>query len=329
MGTMSLTEIMDKSIEILKKDIKTIVTFNLAYWALCLVGIVGVVLIGVILVAIVIGMKLSTIVIGFVSIILGLGIFAFVMCFKIGLIKISGQEFLEEKIDAGKAITFSLKKILKVLGVLLMEAIMFLPVAGIFTAIGYFFYSKFKNSLLFLGMNDKNEITIIVMTSIIILLFVLSVFAYVTIFSFSFQAVAIENKGVFAALKRSFMLVKGDYFKILGCTILFNLTIYAITSSLQSFIAIVAGMIYMLLKFLNIQQELLAYATMMYNFLQWPISLLSGLVISPLLTIMMTHLYYNQRFKKEGYDILLKLNKIEKDYEKGQLSEGNRYGDTI
>ncbi|MGV8983010.1 hypothetical protein [Clostridium sp.] len=329
MGTMSLTEIMDRSIEILKKYIKTIVTFNLAYIALCLVGVVGVVLIGVILVAIVIGLKLSPVVIGIVSTILGIGLFTFAMCFKIGLIKISSQEFFEERIDAGKAISFSMKKIFKVLGVLLMEVLMFLPVAGIFAVIGYIGYSKFQNSSLFLGMNDKNEITIIVITIVIILLFFLSLLAYVTIFSFSFHAVAIENKGVFAALKRSYALVKGDYFKILGCTILFNLTIYAITSSLQSFIGIVAAIIYTLFKFLNIQQDLLAYATMMYNILQWPISLLSGLVISPLLTIMMTHLYYNQRFKKEGYDILLKLNKIEKDYEKGQLCEGNQYGDTI
>ncbi|MBU3192307.1 hypothetical protein [Clostridium bowmanii] len=230
MGTMSLTEIMDESIEILKKYIKTIVTFNLAYWALCLVGIVGVVLVGVIVVALVIGLKLSPVVIGVVSIILGLSILAFVMCFKIGLIKIAGQRLLEERIDAGKAISFSFKKILKVLGVLLMEVLMFLPVAGIFTAIGYLIYSKFQNSLLSLGMNDKNEITIIVMTGVIILLFVLSILAYVTIFSFSFHAIALENKGVFAALKRSYNLVKGDYFKILGCTILFYLTIYAITT---------------------------------------------------------------------------------------------------
>lgn len=257
MGIMSLTEIMDKSVEILKKYIKTIVTFNLAYIALCMVGVVGVLLIGVILAAVVIGLKLSTVVIVIVSIIFGVSILAFVMCFKIGLIKISGQEFLEERIDAGKAISFSLKKIFKVLGVMIMEAVMFLPMAGIYTAIGYLFYSKFQNSLLSFGMYDGTEMIIIIMMIIMILLLSLSVLAYLTIFSFSLQVVTIENKGVFAALKRSYMLVKGDYFKILGCTILFNLIIYAITSSLQSFIGIVAGMIYMVLKFLNIQQDLL------------------------------------------------------------------------
>jgi len=37
---------------------------------------------------------------------------------------------------------------------------------------------------------------------------------------------------------------------------------------------------------------------------------------------MITHLYYNQRFKKEGYDIVLKLNKLQKVEKKEQLSEG-------
>jgi hypothetical protein len=141
--------------------------------------------------------------------------------------------------------------------------------------------------------------------------------------------VAIENKGVFGALKRSYMLVKGNYFKILGCTILVNLTIYTIIYSLQSFLGMAFSILYILLKFLSIHQDLLTYATMMYSISSWPISILSWLVISPLGTIMITHLYYSQRFKKEGYDIALKLKKIQRDEEKVRLSEGTQYNNSI
>lgn len=329
MGTMSLTEIMDRSIEILKKYVKTIVTFNLAYGALCFIGIIGAIIIGGILVAIAIGLKLNIVVIVMVSSLIGIGIFTFIMSFKIGLIKISSQEFLEGRIYASQAIGASFKKNFVVLGVLLVEILLFLPVFGIFTAIGYVFYSRFQQPLLAFGMYENYDISTIILMIIFALFAILSVLAYITIFSFSFQAVAIENKGVIAALKRSYNLVKGDYFKILGCTILFNLSIYAIVYSLQSFLGIFASIIYIILKFLNFQQDFLSFATMAYNFSSWPISILSWLVISPIGTIMVTYLYYNQRFKKEGYDITLRLNKIQKHEEKEQLCESTQYNDSI
>ncbi|MBZ9687225.1 hypothetical protein G9F72_012905 [Clostridium estertheticum] len=329
MGIMSLTEIMDKSIETLKRYIKTIVTFNLAYGALCFIGIIGAIIVGAILMVIALGLKLNHVVLGIFSFILGIGIFTFVMSFKIGLIKISSQEFLEGRIYASQAIGVSFKNFFVVLGVLLMEMILFLPIFGVFAAIGYVFYNGFQQPLLWFGMYDNYEISTIILMIIFAILLILSVLAYITIFSFSFHAVAIENKGVFAALKRSYNLVKGDYFKIFGCIILFNLSVYAIVYSLQSFFGVVASVVFMILKFLNIQQDLLSFATMAYNYSSWPISILSWLVISPLGTIMLTYLYYNQRFKKEGYDITLRLNKIQKCEEKEQLCESTQYNNSI
>lgn len=329
MGIMSLTEIMDSSLEILKKYIKTIVIFNLAYGAISFCVILGVVIIGSILIAITIGLKLSVVIIAIVFSILGIGVFAFMISFKIGLIKISSQEFLYERIYASQAIGASFKKTLRVLEVLVMETLLFLPVIAIFSGLGYWTYSNFKQSLIFSGMYDKSEIGLIIISIVLVLLAILSFLAYITIFCFSFQVLSIEDKGAFAALNRSFNLVEGNFFKILGCTILFSLSIYAITSSLQSFIGIVASLIYMILKFLNVTQDFLTYVTKVYSYAQWPINILSWLVISPLGTIMITHLYFNQRFKKDGYDIVLNLSKIQKDEEKEQLSEGTQYNHSI
>ncbi|MBW9173226.1 hypothetical protein K2F43_18685 [Clostridium estertheticum] len=329
MGIMGLTEIMDRSLEILKKYIKTIVIFNLAYGAISFCMILGFVIVGSILTAIIIGLKLSVVIIPIAFSIFGIGIFAFIISFKIGLIKISSQEFLQEKIYASQAIGDSFRKTLRVLGVLVMETLLFIPVIAIFAGIGYWTYISFKQSMIFSGMYDKSELGLIIISIVIALLAIFSFFSYITIFCFSFQVLAIEDKGVFASLKRSFNLVKGDFFKILGCSILFSLSIYAITSSLQSFIGIVASLIYMILKFLNVTQDFLAYMTLVYTYAQWPINILSWLVISPVGTIMITHLYYNQRFKKDGFDIVLELNKIQKDNEKEQLSECTQYNHSI
>jgi len=329
MGKMSLSEIMDKSIETLKKYIKTIVTFNLAYGALCFIGVLGAIIVGGILFAIAIGLNLSPIIIGIFSLILGIGIFTFIMSFKIGLIKISSQEFLEDRIFGSQAIGASFKKVFVILGVILMEMVLFLPVLGVFFAVGYVFYNSLKQPLLWVGMYDSYGIGTIILFSIFVLLLSISVMAYITVFSFSFHAVALENKGVFAALKRSFNLVKKDYFKILGCIVLFNLTVYAIVYSLQSFFAVLASIIFMILRFLNIEQDFISFATMAYNYSSWPISILSWLVISPIGTIMLTYLYYNQRFKKEGYDITLRLNKIQKREEKEQLCESTQNDNSL
>jgi hypothetical protein len=329
MGIMSLAEIMDSSIEILKKYIKTIITFNLAYGALSLAGIFGFIIVGSMLTIIAVALKLSAVVIGIIFSILGVGIFALIMCFRIGLIKISSQEFLEERIYASQAIGASFKKIFKVLGVLILEVLIFLPVVAIFALIAYLAYGRLQQSMVFYGIYDKSEIGLIILIIVVLLLGILSILAYVTIFSFSFHVMTIENKGVFASLKRSYTLVKGDYFKILGCTIIFSLTISAITYSLQSFVGIVASIIFAILKFLNIQQSILNLATMVYSISQWPISILSWLIISPLGTIMITYLYYNQRFKKEGYDITLKLNKMQKAKAKEKLREAAQYNDSI
>jgi len=147
------------------------------------------------------------------------------MRIKIGLIKISSQEFLEERIYASQAIGASSKKFFKVLGVLLMELLLFIPIALVFAIIGYLIYNRYQQSMIFLGPYGKTEISLMILTVAMSLLGILSILAYITVFSFSFHALAIENKGVFASLKRSYSIVKGDYFKILGCTILFGLTI--------------------------------------------------------------------------------------------------------
>ena len=321
MGVMSLAEIMDKSIEVLRKYIKTILLFTLAY---------GVIFIGIIIISIIIVSILAAITarvflgpvgVGFIFSLWFFLIVAFSLASNIGMIKISSQEFLGESVYVDNALKDTFKSIIKVLGIVAMVTIIFIPVMAIFSGIIYFLYRSFQGPLFTFGAYGVKQIISIVFLIITILAAIIAIIAYITLFSFSLQAVAIENKGVIKALQRSYELVKGDYLKIFGCIILFGVTIYAIRVSLDSFVALASSIIYLFAKFLNLGGSYSVFIGKVVADFQWPLSLLSWLVITPIGTIMITLLYFNQRFKKEGYDISLNLKKIEKNEERKQVSE--------
>jgi len=170
-----------------------------------------------------------------------------------------------------------------------------------------------------MGENPFGIIMFVVITIICILAATAIIIGYVTMFSFSLQVLTIEKKGVINSVKRSFKLVKNNFWKIYGCIVLFGITVYAIRYSIMSFWALITSIIFMLLKFFSVQQNFTTFLTMALTYSNWPISLISWCIISPLGTIMLSVLYFNQRFKKEGYDMFLKLKEIEKSQERDEL----------
>jgi len=321
MGVMSLAEIMDMSIEILRKYIKTILLFTLAYGVIFIGIIIISIIIGSILAAVTVGASLGPVVLGIVFSLWGFLLIAFSLASNIGMIKISSQDFLEEKVYVDNALKATFKNIFKVLGIVVLLTLLFLPVIGIFIAIVYFLYTSFQGPMIAYGAYGVNQIILIILFLITILVAIIVTVAYITLFVFSLQAVAIENIGVIKALKRSYGLVKNNYFKVFGCLILFSITIYAIRVSLDSFVAVASSIVFLVAKFLNIQQDYSIFIGKVVTNFQWPLNLLSWLVITPIGTTMITLLYFNQRFKKEGYDIVLNLKKIQKNEERKQLSE--------
>ena len=80
----------------------------------------------------------------------------------------------------------------------------------------------------------------------------------------------------------------------------------------------ILGLLYLLAKSLSLPMDFLAFLNLTYSIANFPISILSWLVITPIGTIMTTLLYYNQRFKKEGYDMVIGLREIQKNDERKQ-----------
>lgn len=329
MNIMNLSEIMDRSMEILKKYIKSIILFNLAYGVISFIAVIVLFLIGIILMFVFRDSLSSPIIFGIVFCILSLFGISFFLSTNIGMIKISSQDFLGEKVYADEAIKISFKNVFKVFAIVICAFILFIPVMAILGAIIYFAYKG--NDLLFNSFDFYNPIEItLVITSIIIFLVTTIIFlAYITWLIFSLHTLIIEKKSVITSIIRSFKLVKGNFWRIFGCIIIFSLSTFAIRVSLDGFLAVIVSILYMLLKFLSVEGDYATFIGMIFVYARWPLSILFWLVISPVVTIMISLLYFNQRFKKEGYDILLKLEKIQVSEERNRTSESTEFNDTI
>ncbi len=323
MGLMGLSEIMDKSIDILRKYIKTILLFTLGYGVIC--GIAAIILIIIVAILGAVTHKIlsgSVVLPSIFSGLLGCFVFAFVLTYNIGLIKIASQDFLGEKTYADDAISISFKSVLKVFSIVLIALILFIPVICIFGAVSYFIFKGLKYSISYVtityGISKIKNVTAIIILIAMMIAVIMTVLSYITFICFSLNAAAIEKKHAFSALKRSYELVKNDFWKIFGSVILFSVTVFAVKISLNSFIGMILSIVYLIIKFLNMPMNYTDFMTMSYTYAQWPVNILIWLVISPISTIMMCNMYFNQRYKKEGYDIVLNLKKIQRNDEREQ-----------
>lgn len=329
MGIMNFSEIMDRAIDVLKKYFGSIILFNLIYGIITAIVIFVLIIIGVI-VGLIFGIAtagaLSSFKFGSLPIIsmiiVGIIVFIFiVICIAIsrglnvGVIRISSQEFAQGKIGFSEALGSTFKNIHKVLGISFIEGILFLPVLAVFSIPVYFVYYSIKNAdPNFKGTAAQGALSVMFVLfcgMILILLFIAIIYLYNTIFIFSVNSIIMENESVIGSLIRSFQLIKRDFWKLYGCNILIVLSISAIRYSLSSVIIVLVSILLLILKLLNVNQDFLVYFNMIYSQLSWPLSILSYLVINPIGIIMTNLMYFNQRFKREGYDMIIELNKMQ------------------
>jgi len=323
MGIMSLTEIMDKAIDIHKKYIKTTAVFVLVFGIISMIvmgfsAVIG----GVVGVPImmaganwVVGAVLLTI---FMMVIMGI-----ILCKNVGLTEIFNQEFTKKNINMDKAISSSFKNMGKSIGVVFAGALLSLPAFIFFWFMGKFLFKQIDESLISAGVFGGIEIFLIIATVLFFIAVAAFIMWFLTIHIFTIHVITLENKSLFKALKRSRQLVKQNFWRILGSLIMCNLVVSAISLSIYTIFGTLGGLIILLLKFLSMDTDMLALVTVIFNLLQYPLNIIVSLFISPLGWTLVSLLYYNQLFKKEGYDLELRLKEVEKiNCERKPLSEG-------
>lgn len=114
-------------------------------------------------------------------------------------------------------------------------------------------------------------------------------------FAFTIQAVVLEGRGPLSALGRSWTMMRGSFWRVLGIIVLIYLLIQIITVVPSALLGGVIGAIFSELDQFMLQQSL---------------SQLVGYVIQifvlPLQLIGYTLLYYDVRVRKEGFDLELR-----------------------
>ncbi len=123
------------------------------------------------------------------------------------------------------------------------------------------------------------------------------------------------------AIRRSWELVKHNYWKVFASMILFFLSVMALRTSLESLVSLVTSILYLVLRLLGGRIPFMEFVLYISYQIQMPLFLLSMAVIAPIYTIMMTMLYFNQRIKNEGFDMRIRLREIQIDNERKQASE--------
>ncbi|WP_432666377.1 glycerophosphoryl diester phosphodiesterase membrane domain-containing protein [Wukongibacter baidiensis] len=315
-SAMSYTDVLDKAFNIHKKNIGTSALYLLIFYVISLITSFVLIFIGVISFSVVflniiddiqgdfLGNDISAgSITTFTSIFIIILFLTYFIRFirEAGIIEIASKGLLNKRVRLEKALGQAFKNIPRILSILLAYSIIFIPIICVFA------YLIFMSGLI--EQVDQLSIGMIILG-----LGAACIYGYfATIFMFSIPVAVIEKLYFFKALKRSRILVKDCFWKLLGINILFYITVAAITYSTYSILGIFGGLLYIIIKSFSSDESTLAALLMIGNLLRVPLQLLFSLFISPVTGIFLTALYYNQRFKKEGYDMQLKLERLKEN----------------
>jgi len=185
---------------------------------------------------------------------------------------------------------------IRVFGTLIAQAIASLPFL-VLVFVG--FASGFFSFILY------NVPWVFVLLALILLV---SYLAYMNMFSLAVAVATFERKTFFNALMRSWELIRGEFWKIAGMRLLWLLIIgiiwtmtYGALASVGFFVAFLSatfdlGIDYAVIGLITIVSSLASFAVMF--------------AITPLDGIFQATLYFNQRIKKEGLDIKVRLERL-------------------
>ncbi|MGM0369507.1 MAG: hypothetical protein ACQEP9_03750 [Bacillota bacterium] len=324
MTKLTTAEIMDTALEIVRKNFKTFILYGIGYSVIAFFAVMVLFLLGALF-----GGLGSLIFSGFlvsdfatvVFIILGVLFFcaliSFYFSFAIGYINISAQDILNYKIYTTQLVKKSLTSIFKIFKITVIVTALTAVIGALVVAVVY----PFLDSLVKLGTiidslaSGQQLIAMLLIFLFFLLLFCLAV-GYMTLFCFTLQVAVIEKEGAWVAIKRSFKLVQNNFKQIYASFILFTTTTIAINFAVRGIIALLAGLVFLLMNLFKLQGDLYL-STTIYTYSQVPINIASWLLISPITSIMLTLLYFNQRYSSEDYDLKLQLARL-KNSQKGE-----------
>ena len=307
---MNSAEVLDQVLEVYKKSFFKQLAIAIIFNILFLIAVYIFLIIGVIAAAALFvgtafqpGFGFGAIIMIAILILLVLLFFsAYTALTSTGNALITKQTFLGEYCDVGRVLKVSFKKIWVAASAALANLIVLIP-AFIFTAIVVFFYIA-----LIIGLADAGlmAITPILVLSFVLLLLIIAFFMLCATITMMSMSVAIfEGKWFFSAVKRSFMLVRPDFLKLMGLLAVWSVVTTVFSYSFEVFLGIGTS-----LGGYFLPQEYAAAFMIGTMGIRMLFSIVISTLLFPLSGIFSTMLYINQRIKHEGLDIELNLNML-------------------
>jgi len=221
-------------------------------------------------------------------------------------LSICAQAFYGKKPNFNKTFKEALRGSPRVFSANILVFLMYIPLAagimfllyvtGFFGVFGYdpsYFYD--------LDMWPVRRIRIIITIIGIILLIVPGAIYIQTITSCATGSALFEKTPFHMAIRRSLILTKGARFKISLVLIIWSFVNFAVSYSFMGIFTIISG----LTAYLDYQT--LNSLLFILPFLQFLVSVLIFLLMAPFKDIIISLIYFNQKIKKEGLDIILEL----------------------
>jgi hypothetical protein len=321
---MEKTEVIDKSFGIHKKNLISLAIFVVVYGLIYVVVAIGGALIGGVSVMGLIGSGIedpSSVVemlgksAGGILIILILGsvFLGITLARSVGIINMASNSFLGKKVSVEEAFSVSFKSIPRLIGITIAGMIWFIPF-GIGMGIIIFLYiliiREIESSYI---ISSGFPVGIMIATVIMMAIIFFIIYSYMTIHRFAIHTAILEDLSFFKALKKSRQLVKGEFWKIFGILMVFYIIVVGIKFSIYALMGEISLIGTLISKFTSGSEEILANTLMASSLSRIPVNLFTAVFVAPVADILVTILYYNQRFKKDGYDLKLRLENIRRN----------------
>jgi hypothetical protein len=240
-----------------------------------------------------------------IGLVLVIGIIAGMLSLIWYSLVISGQMllFINAFLE-GKDKIISVKNVASVFRVstaLLAQFILFIPFVVVFIALIVCLFNVFDKLM------PTSIVFMIVFSVGLYIVAGFGFFAFTNIFAVSSAVAVFENKYFFKAVSRSWQLVKHDYWRILGIRVFWYIAVFIASLCGQGVFVLINALLGYIMSISGIG---IIASFLITPFTGFAGPLLVTLIISPLIPIMQSMIYYNRCMEAEGFDIKHKLNKL-------------------
>jgi len=310
---MNTAEVMDRAVHVYKTSFFKQILFSGIYHFVSVyaVGIVGLIITAMLSIVFIGIFSAAGGFVVLLSLLLG-GIF--ILWFSVaqaGHILLSKNAFFGEKVQLKLGMLPRIS--FRVFFTIIAQVIALIP----YVALLILFFAATEHIIIVTFTNFWLEFFIIMF---VFVFWVLLFFVYFHIFSLSVAVSVFEKKAFFGALLRSWKLLRREFWKTFGARTLWVLVIGIVWTSIFGIFGLIAGGTEFVMDavFSNTSAVFSPILLVIFGIL----SIVTYFIVAPLDGVFHATLYFNQRIKKEGLDIEIKLAKLEEKLKAAPKGEG-------